>query len=187
MNITEVRESVPRHFPISVKIYHLMAERGAFEPDDRVELIGGEIFYMSPIGNLHARCFKFLTNYLVTLLTGKFVIGVQDPVVLDDFSEPQPDISILRYRADFYKDETPSAKDTVLVIEVADTSASFDRSLKLQRYASAGVGEFWLIDLSDDHVEVYRGPRDDSYAESHYFSTRRKCCVGRRSRRSVSL
>ena len=160
---------VPRRFPITVKMFNVMANEGAFEPGERIELIGGEIFDMSPIGNLHARCVKFLANYLIQSLNGIYIVGVQDPVVLDDLSEPQPDLSVLRYRPDFYKEETPSAKDIILIVEVADTTAIFDRGIKLRRYASAGVSEYWLIDLVADHVEVHTNPDEDSYGSLKIF------------------
>ena len=158
-----MREPTYSRFPISVDMYHLMAERGVFAPDDRVELIEGELFEMSPIGNLHARCVKFLNDYLITLLTGRYVVGVQDPIVLNDKSEPQPDLSILDYRADFYKDETPRAKNVVLVIEVAETSVTFDKNVKFRRYAAAGISEAWLIDLTGESVEVHSQPKDNGY------------------------
>jgi Uma2 family endonuclease len=164
MNPVLAQEPTRRHFPISVEMYHLMAEKGVFHPEDRVELIGGELFDMSPIGNLHARCVKFLLDYLSNLVRGKFVLGVQDPIILDDNSEPQPDLSIINFRSDFYKDKAPHARDVVLLIEVAETSIGFDRSIKFRRYASAGIPEAWLIDLANDCVEVHFKPKEDSYS-----------------------
>lgn len=163
MERVAAKEVPRRHFPITVEMYHIMAEKGAFHPEDRVELIEGEIFDMSPIGSLHARCVNFLTHYLNVLLNGKFIVNIQNPIILDDKSEPQPDISILKYRDDFYKDATPQASDVVLVIEVADTSVSFDRNRKLRRYAAAGIPEAWLIDLESEHVEVHVQPSGDTY------------------------
>ncbi len=144
-------------------MYHLMAENGVFHSEDRVELIGGELFDKSPIGNLHARCVKFLNAYLSDLLSGKFVLGVRDPIILDDNSEPQPDLSIINYRADFYKDEAPHAQDVVILIEVAETSTGFDRNVKFRRYASAGIPEAWLVDLATNRVEVHFQPKEGSY------------------------
>lgn len=140
-----------------------MDEKGMFHPEDRVELIGGEIYDMSPIGSLHARCVKFLSNFLIQTLSGSVIVGVQDPIILDDLSEPQPDISILDYRADFYKEVTPNADNVRLLMEVADTSADFDRKLKLRRYASAGIPETWLVDLASDRVELHTQPAENGY------------------------
>lgn len=118
-----------------------MAAEGAFAPTDRVELIDGEIFNMSPIGNIRARCVDFLNRYLSKIAGTEYIIRVQNPIVLDDDSEAQPDISILRYRDDFYKSETPRPRDVLMVFEVADTSVEFDRNIKLPRYAAAGIPE----------------------------------------------
>ncbi|MGQ0543101.1 MAG: Uma2 family endonuclease [Blastocatellia bacterium] len=152
-----------KHYPISVQMYHYMAEEGVFAPDERVELIDGEIIEMSPIGSLHARCVNFLTEYLTQLLFEKFRISVQNPIVLGDDSEPQPDIAILRYKEDFYKDILPTATDVVLVIEVGDTSAGFDRTRKIPKYAAAGIPEAWLVDLEDERVEVHSIAKDTTY------------------------
>ena len=161
MTILAVQE--PTRRPITVEMYHVMAENGAFEPDDRVELIGGELFDMSPIGNLHARCVKFLAKYLIRSLGDRFVVGVQDPIVLGDDSEPQPDLSILQYRVDFYKDATPADKNVVIVIEVAESSVDFDRTVKFGRYAAAGIPEAWLIDLVAERVEIHSQPTTNGY------------------------
>jgi Uma2 family endonuclease len=144
-------------------MYHVMADGGAFAPTDRVELIGGELIDMSPIGKLHARCVKFLAKYLIRLLSDGYVVGVQDPIVLNDDSEPQPDLSIVRFKDDFYKDELPGSKDVLLIIEVADTSVDFDRNVKLRKYAAAGIPESWLIDLASDRVEAHTEPKQSGY------------------------
>jgi Uma2 family endonuclease len=160
----------PRHFPITVEIYHLMAKNGAFHPDDRVELIGGEIFEMSPVGSVHIRCVNFLNAFLARVLGDDYIVSVQNPIVLDDESEPQPDISVLKFRADFYRNETPKATHTELIIEVADTSVEFDRSVKIGRYAVAGVPEAWLIDLANDRVEVRSMPLSDEYGLTKIYT-----------------
>src|SRR5436305_9727423 len=171
MNDVGIQQEIERrHFPITVEMYHQMGEKGIFAPDDRVELIEGELFQMSPIGSLHARCVKFLLNHLVTLLTGQYVVGVQDPVTLDDKSEPQPDLSILRYQADFYKDATPRAQETVMVVEVADSSVNFDKNVKFRRYAATGIPEAWLVDLDSERVEVHTQPKENGYGMVKIYS-----------------
>lgn len=179
MTTLAVQELTPRRFPITVEMYHLMAEKGVFHPDDRVELIGGELFDMSPIGNLHARCVKFLAKYLITLLGESFVVGVHDRIVLGDDSEPQPDLSILEYRVDLYKDATPADKNVVIVVEVAESSVDFDRNVKFDRYAAAGIPEAWLIDLVADRIEIHSQPTANGYGlvkmchrDSHVVSER---------------
>lgn len=152
-----------RHFPITVKMFHRMGLDGYFAPEDRVELIDGEIFEMSPIGSLHARCVNWLNQTLNRLADNSFIVSVQNPVVLTDYSEPQPDLSVVRYREDFYKFETPGAKDSLIVIEVADSSVEFDRNTKIAKYAEAGIPEAWLIDLVAERVEIHSQPTSNGY------------------------
>ena len=118
---------------------------------------------MSPVGSLHVRCVNILGAFLGRILRDEYIVSVQNPILLDDQSEPEPDVSLLRYVADFYKNELPKAADVKLIIEVADSSAAFDRSVKLSRYALAGIAEAWLIDLSNDRVEVHTQPEQDHY------------------------
>ena len=95
-----IKPPMPR--PITVQVYHLMAERGAFHPDERVELVGGQVFDMSPIGTLHARCVNFLANFLTRGLGETAIVSSQNPITLDDLSESQPDIAVLAFREDFF-------------------------------------------------------------------------------------
>lgn len=154
-----------RRFPVTVEMYHALGESGTIEPDKRIELIDGEMYEMSPIGNLHARCVKLLANFLIGLFSGRQIIGVQDPIILDDRSEPQPDIAVLAYREDFYKDALPSAADVRIVMEVSDSTVAFDRKRKLPKYASAGIQEVWLIDLGSEQVEVHLEPEGQAYGK----------------------
>lgn len=163
MQELSLRTPTPRHVPITVEIYHLMAERGAFHPDDRVELIGGKIFDMSPIGRLHARCVNYLNAILTRTFGSELIVSTQNPILLDDLSEPQPDICLLRPSENFYKDELPKASDVMLAIEVADSSVEFDRSVKLRRYAMAAIPESWLVDLGKERIEVHTLPGADGY------------------------
>lgn len=158
-----VMELARKRYPISVEMYHVMAEHGAFAPDERVELIDGEIIEISPIGSRHARCVNFLTNFLNRMFAEQYIISVQNPIVATDNTEPQPDISVLRYREDFYKDAHPSGSDVLFVAEVADTSVEFDRSKKIPKYAAAGIPEAWLIDLESERVEVHSLPKETTY------------------------
>ncbi len=164
-----VRTPTPRHVPITVEIYHLMAERGAFHPDDRVELIGGQIFDMSPIGRLHARCVNYLNAFLNRTFGADLIVSTQNPILLDDLSEPHPDICLLRPSSDFYKAELPRAHDVKLIIEVADSSVEFDRGVKLRRYAMAGIPETWLVDLVNERVEIHTQPEIDGYGSVETF------------------
>lgn len=149
--------------PFSVDEYYRMAQVGILGEDDRVELIEGEIIEMSPIGSRHAACVKRLTALLGRRLGEGAILSVQDPVRLGDYSEPQPDVALLRPRADFYAGGHPAPEDVWLVIEVADTSAIIDRNLKPPLYARAGVIEVWIIDLSQDLIEVHTQPSGGAY------------------------
>ncbi len=144
-------------------MYHVMADHGAFQPDERVELFEGEIIEMSPIGRAHARVVDFLNRFFVLFAGREFIIRIQNPIILNDLSEPQPDISVVQYRDDFYRDSLPAATDVSLIIEVADTTVEFDRSKKLPKYAAAGIPEAWLIDLTAERVEVHSVAKATTY------------------------
>jgi Uma2 family endonuclease len=138
--------------------YHRMAETGILNEDDRVELIRGEIVQMTPMGRRHASCVARLNDVLLGALRGHTVLWPQLPLTILPDSEPQPDVILLRYRDDFYRDALPGPEDVALLIEVADSSLRYDRRLKTPLYAEAGVREYWIIDLEGDAVEVYRSP-----------------------------
>jgi Uma2 family endonuclease len=145
--------------------YHRMAEVGILKPTDRVELIKGEIVEMSPPGRRHIAFVDNLTQLLVLRLAGRAIVSVQNPVVLSEDTEPQPDLAIRRLRAVPYKEREAFAEDVLLLIEVADTSLRYDRSTKLRLYAEAGVLEYWLVDCHAESIEVFRTPGPDGYRE----------------------
>ncbi|MFM9903769.1 MAG: Uma2 family endonuclease [Pyrinomonadaceae bacterium] len=152
-----------KHYPISVDMYHIMAEHGAFGPEDRLELIDGEIIEMSPVGSRHARAVDFINHFLSSLVGKRFIVRVQSPIIAGDRSEPQPDIAVLHFREDFYGDSHPTGADVALVIEVSDSTVTFDRSRKIPKYAAAGIPEAWIIDLESEHVEVHSMPKESAY------------------------
>ncbi len=149
----------------SVDEYYRMAEAGILREDDRVELIEGEIVEMSPIGSRHAGCVKTLNALLGRHLGQTVVVSVQDPIYLDEFSVPQPDIALLRPREDFYTKGHPIPSDVLLVIEVADSSVEFDRNKKLPLYAQANIPEVWIINLPQETIEIYMQPVGGTYRE----------------------
>src|SRR5688500_13061796 len=159
-----IEVEIPRR-RFTVDEYHRMAEVGIFHPDERVELIEGEIVQMAPIGPRHAGCVINLNQLFVTRLGGRAVVSPQNPVVILPRSEPQPDLVLLRPRAVSYSRELPASRDVVLAVEVADTTVRFDRIVKARLYARAGIAEFWLCLAADGVVEVYRGPSPDGYAD----------------------
>ena len=163
------------HFNIDQ--YYRLAEVGVLKPDDRVELIEGEIVKMSPIGSPHAACvakfidvFKGKQNLVATL-------WVQNPVRLSDFSEPVPDVALLKPRDDFYAEHLPTAKDVLLIIEVSDSTILSDRNVKIPLYARAGIPEAWLVNLPRKMIEVYYDLLNGRY---------RKCSKFKRGDRLVS-
>ena len=154
----------PHPHRYSIADFHRMGGAGIFAPDVRVELIQGEIIDMSPIGSGHAGLVKHLIRIFSHTLDDTTIIAVQDPVVLNDFSEPQPDLALLRYREDFYANSHPRAEDVLLIVEVADTSLQYDREVKLPLYARAGIPEVWLVDVEGQVVECYSRLEEGRYA-----------------------
>ncbi len=134
-----------------------MAEADVFEPDDRVELVDGEVFEMSPIGSRHAACVMRLTQLVLPAVNERAIVGVQHPVQVGELSQPQPDVVLLRPRANFYADHHAMPPDVLLVIEVADTSLRHDLLRKMPLYIAGGVPEVWVVDLIANVVHVARG------------------------------
>lgn len=151
--------------PFTTTEYHKLLENGFFTEDDRVELIDGEIITMSPIGPKHAGCVNRLINYLSQKVGKAAIVAAQNPVWLNEYSEPQPDISLLKPRADFYSLSHPTPQDTLVAIEVADSTLEIDRQIKIPKYAQAGISEAWLIDLVNDRIEIYALPNEGVYQE----------------------
>jgi len=141
--------------------YRRMVDVGIIKPDDRVELIRGEIIEMSPPGSRHIALVNNLTELLVLRLAGRATVSVQNPVVVADDSEPQPDLAVLRRRP--YKEAEPVRGDVLLLIEVAETSLRYDRSTKLLLYAETGIPEYWVVDCAAEAVEVHRDAAADGY------------------------
>jgi Uma2 family endonuclease len=151
----------------TVDEYDRMGEAGILGEDDRVELVDGQVVEMTPIGPLHAGTVNRINRVLSSRLGERAVVGVQNPVRLAAFdSEPQPDAMLLRPRDDFYTKSHPGPDDVILVIEVMDASAAYDRGVKLPLYARAGVPEVWLLDLERAAMEVHRRPGPDGYADA---------------------
>jgi Uma2 family endonuclease len=146
----------------TVQEYYRMAEVGILTEHDRVELIAGEIIEMSPIGFRHAACVSTLIHRLTQAIGDRAQIWPSNPVRLFRDTEPQPDLAFIRGPLSRYS-EHPGPADVVLLIEVADTSYSFDRNVKLPLYARAGVPEVWIVDLRHDVIEVFREPSPSRY------------------------
>lgn len=155
-------ESTRRLFTVSD--YYRMGEAGVLGPDERVELLEGEILRMNPIGPRHANCVDRLNYLFVTRLGDRVSVRIQNPVRLSELSEVQPDVVLVQLDRDVAVHPSPS--DVILLVEVADTSVAFDRRVKLPVYARAGIVEVWIVDLPARAVEVYREPRVTGYFAS---------------------
>ena len=153
----------------TVDEYYKMAEIGIFDEDSRVELIEGEIIEMSPVGNRHIGCVNRATKLFITKLGDRVVVSPQNPVRLSNITEPQPDIVLLKPRADFYSAKRLSAEDTFLVLEISDTTLRYDRNRKLPLYAKYGVPEVWIEDIKGDAILVYRDLKAGGYSASLTF------------------
>ena len=154
-----------RRHRLTVDQFHRMGEAGVIGPEVRVELLEGEVVEMAPIGTRHAGTVNRLTRLVAAAIGEEAVVAVQNPLRLDDHSEPQPDLMLLAPRADFYASAHPTPPDVLLLIEVADTTSRYDREVKLPLYARHGVAEVWLIDLDERLVHVLREPREGRYTQ----------------------
>jgi len=149
----------------TVDEYYRMVKAGILNEDDRVELIEGDIVEMAPIGSRLAGCVKHLNELFSQGVGQHALVSVQDPVRLGERTEPQPDIALLRRRSDYYASAHPGPGDLLLMVEVADTSADYDRGVKAPLYAGAGIREFWLVDLQGQRIEVYRDASPEGYRQ----------------------
>ena len=154
----------PVRHKLDVDAYHRMADAGIFGEEERIELIDGDLIDMAPIGQGHAGTVSGLVEALFVACAGRAIVWPQNPIRLDRSSEPQPDLAVLRRRADFYgSGERPGPSDVLLVVEVADNSLRFDRTVKLPLYARAGIAELWIIDLKRRVLDAYRDLTGDGY------------------------
>lgn len=150
-----------RRFTVSE--YDKMLAAGILSEDDRVELIEGDIIRVAPKGSRHAACVTKLVQTFIMALQDRCVVRVQDPIQLDDHSEPEPDLVLARTRPDHYATAHPTPEDLLLVIEVADSSLLYDQAIKKPLYARSGIAELWLVDLTQQRIVVHRHPTAEGY------------------------
>jgi Uma2 family endonuclease len=155
----------------SVKDYYRMAETGVLRPDARVELLDGRIIDMSPIGPFHGGVTKYLNEIFTAASRGRWQTSVQDPLRLDEHSEPQPDLMLLKPAADFYRKRHPLPGEVFLLVEVSDTTLELDREEKLPAYGRAGIAEVWIVNLNHATIEVYREPHFTGYGSKTELRT----------------
>ena len=153
----------------TVNEYERLYETGIFSPSERTELIEGEIFTMAPIGSRHAATVNLMARLFIQSLDGKAITSIQNSIPMNDLSEPQPDLVVLEYREDFYKHKKPKAANVIFIVEVSDSSLRFDRQVKGPLYARHGIPEYWVVDLIDEQIIVFREPSANGYQqEKHY-------------------
>lgn len=155
---------VPYH-RFTVDEYYRMAEVGVLEPDARVELIEGEIIDMASMGSWHCGTVDWLNEMFCMCVREHSNIRVQGALRLSRFSEPQPDVALLRRRLDFYRDAHPGARDTLLIVEVSDSSLRKDQLVKIPLFAHFGVPEVWIVDAMHERLHLYRSPCAGEYTD----------------------
>ena len=147
----------------TVDDYHHLAEVGILEEDDRVELLDGEIILMSREDYRHSKAVRRLSKAFLSASQDRFAVGVHDPIILSEYSEPEPDLVLLANEVDAYEG-LPESRHAYLIVEVSDSALSFDRDSKLKAYARAGIAELWIVNLKENAIEVYREPSEETYS-----------------------
>jgi Uma2 family endonuclease len=165
--MSQIAVDPPRRHRLSVSDYYRMAEVGILSPDARVELIDGEIIDMAPIGSRHNAIVDRLAARLQIAVGESAIVRTQGSVSLGSYSEPEPDIALLRPRADSYWSVQAGAADILLLVEVAGSSLRYDRDVKIPLYARHLVPEVWLIDTEALRLTQYRSPSRSGYSSIH--------------------
>lgn len=152
--------------------YHQLTDLGFFHEDDHIELINGEIIQMVSKGTAHETCLRNLWKQLPKLVGDRATLQSQAPITLPPNSEPEPDFAIVHNRDDNYLSAHPSPVDILLVMEVADSSLSYDQDVKIPLYAQAGISDYWIFNLFDNHLECYSEPYQDNNGKYGYLNKR---------------
>lgn len=158
----------PHRYRLTVADYHQLGELSVFNENSRVELMDGELVAMPPIGSQHAGHLDCVAQQCFRKVVVKTIVRVQSPIQLDDHSEPEPDLALLRHREDFYTRSHPRPDDVLLLIEVSDSTLRYDREVKVPHYAKAGVPEVWILDIAHQRLEIYRRPSAEGYRQILY-------------------
>ena len=153
----------------TVDEYYAMADAGILTEEERVELIDGEIIVMSPTGNEHASSVDVAAHFLRPIAPGQAIIRIQSHVHLDERNQPEPDLLLLKWRDDFYRNRAPAAEDVLLLIEVSHTSLAYDRNVKLALYARFLIPEVWLANIPARVIEAYTDPVDGEYTVTSVY------------------
>ena len=163
--VQEAPEYTPQTRKFTVAEYYKMAEVGILKPDERVQLIEGEIIVMAPVGPEHAWDVAVSVRVFSRLADDRFFVQIQNPVHLNDGSEPEPDVMLMRLRPEGYGKAHPTPADVLLVIEIADSTLAYDRNVKAHIYGRNGIPETWVKNLPEDCIERFTEPGPDGYAQ----------------------
>jgi Uma2 family endonuclease len=155
---------------LTIEDYHRMAEAGIFSPDERVELLDGTLLKMAAKETAHSSATTRTRRALEQGLRGRGLIRIQDPVQLDDLSEPEPDIAIVALDSLEYAAHHPQPSEIFLLIEIADSSLDFDCGTKASAYARSGVLEYWVLDVQSRKLHVFRSPMTQTYESEFVFA-----------------
>jgi Uma2 family endonuclease len=148
---------------LTVQEYDRMTEIGIFDEDERVELLAGQIVKMAAKGTAHGAAVKRTEKLLENRLGERVLVRLQDPVRLDNYSEPEPDISVVIPDPLYYEDHHPTPSEIYLIVEVADTTLRTDCGIKAKIYAESGIADYWVLDVNNRQLHVFREPSQDGY------------------------
>lgn len=161
VEVEKISKVIPKRF--RVEVFHKMTQAGILPEESGWEVIDGYLVDKMSIGSRHSGTVKRLNEILKNILGKAFIISIQDPIHIDEYNEPEPYIALLKRREDFYSESHPTPQDVCLLVEVADSSVEYDREVKKDLYAEAGIREFWLVNLQEETVEVYSQPKNGNY------------------------
>lgn len=161
VQIEKISPLAPKRF--RAEDFHKMTEVGILPEESGWEVIDGYLIDKMSIGSRHAGTVNELTQSLIILLGRAAIVAVQNPIHINEYNEPEPDIALLKPRKDFYKRSHATPEDVLLLIEVSDSTIEYDREIKKTLYAEAGIVEYWLVNLQNDTIEVYSQPKNGSY------------------------
>jgi Uma2 family endonuclease len=161
----QILEPVPQRMRFTREQFDAMITSGVLHEDDRVELIDGEIYAHMPPGSKHIARVNRLQVNLILALKKRAIVSTQNPIGLSEFSEPQPDIAVLKPSPEYYEDRLAKPTDVLFVVEVSDSTIRFDRDTKMPLYAACDITEAWLLDVGARCLTVYRKPEGNRYTE----------------------
>ena len=154
----------------TVEEYHRLTEAGILDAEERVELLEGQILQMAAKNPPHSATNLCAANVLTQRLAGLALVRIQDPIILNPISEPEPDIAVVRLNTRFYQDRHPVAEEVFLILEIADTTLKRDRQQKAPAYARANISDYWVLDVNTRQIYVFRQPESGKYQEETLLS-----------------